>query len=167
MVDSNNETIKKKKIVVKKKSKNYSSGKDTSFNEDEFDELNIKPKSRVRRKTNSPVAEEKAFVVDVFDKEESVEEDKIPIEAKRRNNVDLTTKLKNFRNNRKRRNVEIEKETPKTINEVIEEPEMEPEPKSVSPKPKPEHKKETLKSELKGKTKKDTKKEEKKPYRHS
>ena len=161
MVDSNNETIKKKKIVVKKKSNTDSSSKDTSFNEDEFEELIIKPKSRVRRKTNSPVAEEKAFVVDEFDKDEPIE-DKIPIDVKRKNNIDLTTKLKNFRNNRKRRNVEIEKEIPKTINEIIEEPEMKPETKSESPKPKPEHKKETLKSELKEKTKKDTKKETKK-----
>ena len=161
MVDSNNETIKKKKIVVKKKSNTDSSSKDTSYNEDEFDELNIKPKSRVRRKANSPIAEEKAFVVDEFDKDEPVE-DKIPIEAKRTNNVDLTTKLKNFRNNRKRRNIEIEKEVPKTINDIIEEPNIEPEPKPEPPKSKTEQKKETLKSELKGKTKKDTKKETKK-----
>lgn len=161
MVDSNNETIKKKKIVVKKKSNTDSSSKDTSYNEDEFDELNIKPKSRVRRKANSPIAEEKAFVVDEFDKDEPVE-DKIPIEAKRTNNVDLTTKLKNFRNNRKRRNIEIEKEVPKTINDIIEEPNIEPEPKPEPPKSKTEQKKETLKSEIKGKTKKDTKKETKK-----
>ena len=161
MVDSNNETIKKKKIVVKKKSNTDSSSKDTSYNEDEFDELNIKPKSRVRRKANSPIAEEKAFVVDEFDKDEPVE-DKIPIEAKRTNNVDLTTKLKNFRNNRKRRNIEIEKEVPKTINDIIEEPEAEPKPKSEPTKSKPEPKKETAKAEIKEEIKKGTKKETKK-----
>ena len=108
MVDSNNGTIKKKKVVVKKKTETSPRIKDIS--ETEFDELDIKPKSRVRRKSSTSNTSEKSFKFDSIEKEEPIEEIK-PIETKN-NNIDLTTKLKNFRNNRKRRVVEVEREVP-------------------------------------------------------
>ena len=152
MVDSNNGTIKKKKVVVKKKTETSPRIKDIS--ETEFDELDIKPKSRVRRKSSTSNTSEKSFKFDSIEKEEPIEEIK-PIETKN-NNIDLTTKLKNFRNNRKRRVVEVEREVPSVTKVLKAELEVEKE----TPKSEKKVKRENAKSIPE--PKKEVKKEEKK-----
>ena len=107
MVDSNNETIKKKKIVVKKKGMTDDSV-DNSIVDTDIDELN-KPKSRVRKKENVSKVIESTSMMDSI--KEEIEEEKVIEETiPKKSNVDLSTRLKNFRNNRKKKNVEIEPE---------------------------------------------------------
>ena len=107
MVDSNNETIKKKKIVVKKKGMTDDSV-DNSIVDTDIDELN-KPKSRVRKKENVSKMIESTSMMDSI--KEEIEEEKVIEETiPKKSNVDLSTRLKNFRNNRKKKNVEIEPE---------------------------------------------------------
>ena len=107
MVDSNNETIKKKKIVVKKKGMTDDSF-DNSIVDTDIDELN-KPKSRVRKKENVSKVIESTSMMDSI--KEEIEEEKVIEETiPKKSNVDLSTRLKNFRNNRKKKNVEIEPE---------------------------------------------------------
>ena len=107
MIDSNNETIKKKKIVVKKKGMTDDSV-DNSIVDTDIDELN-KPKSRVRKKENVSKVIESTSMMDSI--KEEIEEEKVIEETiPKKSNVDLSTRLKNFRNNRKKKNVEIEPE---------------------------------------------------------
>ena len=97
MVDSNNGTIKKKKVVVKKKTETSPRIKDIS--ETEFDELDIKPKSRVRRKSSTSNTSEKSFKFDSIEKEEPIEEIK-PInhrfDEEDTSNKNIFTKKINF-----------------------------------------------------------------------
>ena len=116
MVDSNNETIKKKKIVVKKKG--MADEAPVNISEPEIDESN-KPKSRVRRKANvSEITETPSMMDNIKEElEEELEEKKINQNIPKRNNVDLSTRLKNFRNNRKKRVVDVEPETKSKVEE--------------------------------------------------
>ena len=126
MVDSNNETIKKKKIVVKKKE--MTDEGIANISEPEIDEVN-KPKSRVRRKENvSKIVENPSMMDSIKEEiEEEQEEKKVEQSTHKRNNVDLSTRLKNFRNNRKKKVADVEpeihskteeKEIPKIKNEI-------------------------------------------------
>lgn len=116
MVDSNNETIKKKKIVVKKKG--MADEAPVNISEPEIDESN-KPKSRVRRKANvSEITETHSMMDNIKEElEEELEEKKVSQNIPKRNNVDLSTRLKNFRNNRKKRVVDVEPETKSKVEE--------------------------------------------------
>ena len=116
MVDSNNETIKKKKIVVKKKG--MADEAPVNISEPEIDESN-KPKSRVRRKANvSEITETPSMMDNIKEElEEELEEKKVSQNIPKRNNVDLSTRLKNFRNNRKKRVVDVEPETKSKVEE--------------------------------------------------
>ena len=116
MVDSNNETIKKKKIVVKKKE--MTDEGIANISEPEIDEIN-KPKSRVRRKESASKIVENPSMMDSIKEEleEEQEEKKAEQSIPKRNNVDLSTRLKNFRNNRKKKVVDAEPEVQSKIDE--------------------------------------------------
>ena len=155
MVDSNNETIKKKKIVVKKKGMTDDSV-DNSIVDTDIDELN-KPKSRVRKKENVSKVIESTSMMDSI--KEEIEEEKVIEETiPKKSNVDLSTRLKNFRNNRKKKNVEIEPE-PIVRHEEKEKTKTKKETKieKESPKVNIEVKKEeeTKKQKIKNKEKKE------------